>query len=40
MHFGIADAESIEFVEIKWPSGKLQRLENLEVNQILSITEE
>jgi hypothetical protein len=40
MHFGIADAKTIESVEISWPSGKMQRLENLEVNQILTITEE
>ena len=40
MHFGIADAESVEFVEVKWPSGKTQRLDNLEANQILTITEE
>ncbi len=40
MHFGIGDAEVVEFVEIKWPSGKLQRLENLEANQILTIEEE
>jgi hypothetical protein len=40
MHFGIGQASSVEFVEIRWPSGKLQRLENLEINQILTITEE
>jgi hypothetical protein len=40
MHFGIGDAEAVEFVEIKWPSGKIQRLENLDANQILTITEE
>ena len=40
MHFGIADAGEVEFIEIKWPSGKIQRLENVEANQILTIKEE
>jgi enediyne biosynthesis protein E4 len=40
MHFGIGDAEVVDFVEIKWPSGVTQRLENLKANQILTITEE
>ena len=40
MHFGIASATEVDFVEIKWPSGKIQRLENLEANQILTIEEE
>ena len=40
MHFGIGKAGKVDFVEIKWPSGSTQRLENLEVNQILTITEE
>jgi hypothetical protein len=40
MHFGIGKAESVAFVEIKWPSGKLQRLENPGINQIHTITEE
>jgi len=40
IHFGIGKAEAVEYIEIKWPSGKIQRLEKLEVNQILTITEE
>ena len=40
IHFGIGDAETLEFVEVKWPSGKIQRLENLGINQIHTITEE
>ncbi|MCP4646677.1 MAG: hypothetical protein GY852_02935, partial [bacterium] len=40
IHFGIGDAATVEFVEVKWPSGKIQQLENLEANQILTITEE
>ncbi len=40
MHFGIASAEKVDFVEIKWPSGKIQHMENLDANQILTIKEE
>jgi hypothetical protein len=40
MHFGLADAQVVEWVEIKWPSGKIQKLENLDAKQILTIKEE
>jgi len=40
MHFGIEDAGKVDFVEIKWPSGKIQGVENIEANQILTVTEE
>jgi enediyne biosynthesis protein E4 len=39
MHFGLAKNENIEKIEIKWPSGKVQVLENVKVNQILNVTE-
>jgi hypothetical protein len=40
MHFGLGEATQVDFVEVSWPSGKVQRLENLEANQILKIQEE
>jgi len=39
MHFGLAKNEMVEKIEIKWPSGKLQVLENIKANQILSVKE-
>ena len=39
MHFGLAKNEIAERIEIIWPSGKLQTLENIKVNQILEIKE-
>jgi len=39
VHFGLADADIIEKIEIKWPSGKYQVLEHVKVNQILKIKE-
>ena len=40
VHFGIALADQVESVEIKWPSGKIQKLENLKANQIYTVEEE
>lgn len=39
MHFGLAKNEIVSRIEIKWPSGKLQVLENIKVNQILTVRE-
>jgi hypothetical protein len=39
MHFGLAKNLMIERIEIKWPSGKLQVLENIKANQILIVKE-
>lgn len=39
VHFGMATATVIDEIEIKWPSGKHQVLENVKVNQILKVKE-
>jgi hypothetical protein len=39
IHFGLARNEMIERIEIIWPSGKLQLLENIKANQILTVKE-
>jgi len=39
LHFGLADNEVVEWIEILWPSGKNQKLENIAAGQILEITE-
>jgi hypothetical protein len=39
LHFGLAKEGIISKIEIKWPSGKLQILENVKVNQILTVKE-
>jgi enediyne biosynthesis protein E4 len=39
IHFGLGKSDLVEKIEIKWPSGKFQVLENTEVNQILIVTE-
>jgi hypothetical protein len=32
LHFGLGDAETIDAVEVRWPSGRVQRLEGLATN--------
>jgi enediyne biosynthesis protein E4 len=39
LHFGLAKAESVDKIEIRWPSGKMQVLENVKANQILDVIE-
>jgi enediyne biosynthesis protein E4 len=39
MHFGLAKNKQADKIEIKWPSGKSQVLENMNANQVLTIKE-
>ncbi|MEW6160312.1 MAG: CRTAC1 family protein [Verrucomicrobiota bacterium] len=40
LYFGLGEADSVSFVEVKWPSGKKQRLTaNVKSNETLIITE-
>lgn len=39
LHFGLGKNEMAEKIEIIWPSGKEQMLENIKANQILNVTE-
>jgi hypothetical protein len=39
LHFGLAKSGIVERIEIKWPSGKIQTLENIKANQILEVKE-
>ena len=38
-HFGVGDAETIDEVIIKWPSGIVQTMVNVDVNQFITATE-
>jgi enediyne biosynthesis protein E4 len=40
VHFGLGTERSAKYLEIRWPSGLVQRVENIEANQILTIAEE
>ncbi|MBI5083632.1 MAG: CRTAC1 family protein [Acidobacteria bacterium] len=37
LHFGLAGAAKADVVEIRWPDGQVERLENVKANQILKI---
>jgi hypothetical protein len=39
VHFGLGDDASARLVEITWPSGTVQRFENIKANQIWSVKE-
>ncbi|HSR52848.1 MAG TPA: CRTAC1 family protein [Acidobacteriota bacterium] len=39
LHFGLGDAEKIDWLEITWPGRKTERLEDLPVNRILYVVE-
>jgi hypothetical protein len=39
IHFGLGKSEIVERIEIIWPSGKVQVLENISANQILEVKE-
>ena len=39
LHFGLGNATEISSIEITWPSGKVQRLEEVPANQYLEILE-
>ena len=39
VHFGLGFSETVDALEIRWPSGHLQRLENMPADQFLLIEE-
>jgi enediyne biosynthesis protein E4 len=39
LHFGLGNRSKIDLVEIRWPSGLVERISNLAVNQILTFKE-
>jgi hypothetical protein len=38
-HFGLGRDARVRLVEITWPSGSVQRLENVEADQVLTVKE-
>jgi hypothetical protein len=39
LHFGLGNNRKAGTVEITWPSGTVQKVENVSANQIIEITE-
>ena len=40
IHFGLAENTQVDLLEIRWPSGTVQTLENVAANQLLTVVEE
>jgi hypothetical protein len=39
VHFGLGEADRADVVEITWPNGKVERLEDVKVDQVLRVSE-
>jgi hypothetical protein len=39
VHFGLGNAESVNLIRIRWPSGTIQTLNDVKANQFLVVTE-
>jgi hypothetical protein len=39
VHFGLGPADGVDKLVVRWPSGIVQTLENIEVNRILPVRE-
>ena len=40
LHFGVGDHQRIDKIEIRWPTGKMQTLTDVEVNQLIEVKEQ
>jgi hypothetical protein len=39
LHFGLGSEKQVKLVEIRWPSGRVQKLDNVKINQVLTVRE-
>jgi len=39
VHFGLGESKHISLIQITWPSGNIQELENTTSNQIITVVE-
>lgn len=40
IHFGLGSVQQVEFLRIRWPSGKVTELRNVPANQVLTVVEQ
>ncbi|MGH9803009.1 MAG: ASPIC/UnbV domain-containing protein [Blastocatellia bacterium] len=40
VHFGLGKAAKVKTIEVRWPSGKVSKLSDVAVNQIVAIKED
>jgi hypothetical protein len=39
VHFGLGTNDHADWLDIRWPSGRTERIENLKANQMLTVEE-
>lgn len=39
LHFGLADRQTVDLIEVRWPSGAATKLQNLKADQVITIKE-
>ena len=39
VHFGLNDSDQVDILEIKWPSGRIQRFESVQANRHIIVEE-
>jgi hypothetical protein len=39
VHFGIGKAEKVDVLEIRWPGGLVEKVENIKPNQVIYVKE-
>ena len=39
LHFGLADRQTVDLIEVRWPSGAATKLQNLKTDQVVTIKE-
>ena len=39
VHFGLGAAKNVDEIEIRWPSGTVQVLKDIEADRVLQVTE-
>ena len=39
LHFGLGESEMVESIEVKWPSGRIQVVENIKAGQLVTLKE-
>jgi hypothetical protein len=38
-HFGVGKSQKVDRIEVRWPSGRTSTLDNVKVNQVITVTE-
>jgi hypothetical protein len=39
LHFGLGEATKVDLIEIRWPSGSVEKIKNVEAGQCIKVRE-